>query len=246
MTRFSAARLAHWAGRSAICIGAAAMLSGTGPRATPPNIRSIGIIAALGDTCMFERVPDTAFEWIAPPRASFLEISDWGIDDEVTNTIAKQLGPHYRVQSIAIEHQDFDAWTHGSLARRIRELPIPETPVDAYLLVLRDWRHDAIGDTDHEVAGLGLYRRDRRAGRRLGAFASYRLVLLDANNGDLIASRSALLPDGRLPWLPAAASFWPRTPNDLNNGQRNLLKSDFIKLIDTTLPRALKQIGFAE
>jgi hypothetical protein len=233
--------------RAALCVGAAIMLSGANPKGSPPRIRSIGIIAALGDTCMFERVPDTAFEWIAPPLAGFLEVSDWNIDEEVTNAIAKQLGPRYRAQSIAIEHQDFDAWTYDSLARHIRELPIPETPVDAYLLVLRDWRHDAIGNTNHRLGGLGLYRRDRRGGsRRFGAFASYRLVLLDATSGDLIASRPALMPDGRLPWLPANASLWPRTQNDLSDIQRSTLRGDFLALIDQTLPRALKQIGFAE
>jgi hypothetical protein len=196
---------------------------------------------------MFERVPGTALDWIEPPQASFLEISDWNIDNEVTNTIAKQFKPPYRLQPIAIEHQDFDAWTYSSLARHIRELPIPETPVDAYLLVLRDWQRDGIGNTDHQVGGLGLYRHDRPGGlRRFGAFASYRLVLLDANTGDLIASHPAVLHDRRLPWLPASASLWPPTPNDLNADQRGMLKSDFIELIDHTLPRALKQMGFGE
>ena len=228
----------------ALCAGAAVLLSGAGPRATPPHIHSIGIIAALGDTCMFERVPDTNFEWIAPAGASFLEISDWGIDEDVTNAIAARLGRNYRVQSIAIEHQDFEAWTYYSLSRRIRELPIPETPVDAYLLVLRDWQHDGIGNTDHQVGGLGLYRRDRRGGRqRLGVFASYRLVLLDADKGNLIASRPAILPDGRLPWIAAHALLWPRTPNDLTYAQQAELRADFRTLVDSTLPSTLWKLG---
>jgi hypothetical protein len=193
---------------------------------------------------MFERIPDSDFQWIVPPIAGFLEISDWNIDDEVTNAIGKQLSPRYRVQPIVIEHQDFDAWTYHSLARHIRELPIPETPVDAYLLVLRDWRNDGIGNTDHQVGGLGLYRSDRRGGgHRLGVFASYRLVLLDANNGDVIASRPALLPDGRVPLLPASLSLWPHTPNDLTNAQQRKLQSDFRILIDSTLPLTLWKLG---
>lgn len=219
------------------------MPCGAAPLPSPEhNIHSIGIIAAIGDTCMFEHVPDTGFQWIAPPHASFLEISDWNIDDDVTNAIATLLGRRYRVQSIAIEHQDFDTWTYHSLARHIRELPIPETPVDAYLLVLRDWRHDAIGNTDHEVGGLGLYRRDGR-GSRFGVFVTYRLVLLDANNGNLIATRPALLPDGRLPWLRAGSALWPRTPNDLTDVQRQELRTDFLKLMDETLPHTLRQVG---
>jgi len=227
--------------RVAVCVAAVALLSGAGPKPLSPAIRSIGIIAALGDTCMFEDVPDVAFEWIKPPKAHFLEISDWGIDDEVTNTITKQLSPRYKVQSIAIEHQDFDAWTYESLARRIRELPIPETPVDAYLLVLRDWRHDAIGNTDHQLGGLGLYRRDRRGGAdRFGVYVSYRLVLLNAINGNLIASHPALSPDGRLPWLRAAPSLWPPNTNDPTDAQKHELQADFLRLIDATLPPTLR------
>jgi hypothetical protein len=233
--------------RAALCVCTVATLSGAGPKSSSPRIRSVGIIAALGDTCMFERVPDTGFDWIAPPSADFLEISDWNIDAEVTNSITKRLKRRYMVQSLAIEAQDFDTWTYASLARHIREMPIPETPVDAYLLILRDWRHDAIGNTDHQVGGLGFYRQDRSGrGRRFSVFAAYRLVLLDANSGYLIVSRPALLPDGRLPWLPVPASLWPRTPNDLTNAQRTMLKTDFIALIDMALPYVLNQIGFVQ
>lgn len=213
------------------------------PKAPLRNIKSIGVIAALGDTCMFERVPDKTFEWLAPPQANFLDINDWAIDEDVAGAIAKLLGPRYRVQTITIEHQDFDTWTYDSLSRYIRELPMPETPIDVYLLVLRDWRHDEIGGTNHQVGGLGLYRRDKSGGERLGAFASWRLVLADPDTGNIIASRPALLPDGRLPWLPAAPSLWPRTQNDLTDSQRRTLQSDFMKLIDQTLPGTLDRLG---
>ncbi|HEY3637791.1 MAG TPA: hypothetical protein VGK90_06530 [Rhizomicrobium sp.] len=193
---------------------------------------------------MFERVPDRPFEWIRPPEADFLEISDWGIDDNITNEIVKDLGAQFSVQSIAIAHQDFDAWTYTSLARRIRRLPIPETPVDAYLLVLRDWRHDSIGNTAHELGGLGLYRRTiRPESSQLGVFVSYRLVLLNPDDGRLIASVPALLPDGRLPSLPAGDSLWPPTSNDLTDIQRRELLEDFTTLTHSTLPLALRKLG---
>jgi hypothetical protein len=193
---------------------------------------------------MFEHVADAAFQWIAPPRASFLEISDWGIDDFVTRDLANLLGPRVRLQSIQFSQQDFDTWTYASLARNIRELPLPETPVDAYLLVLRDWRGDEIGNTGHQVGGLGLYRRDLHGGgERFGVFASYRLLLADPDTGGVIAEAAALLPNGRLPWLPEPRSLWPRTQNDLTPAQRDTLRSDFAKLIDETLPPTLKRLG---
>ena len=252
--------LARWvpafAGMTRFCLPAAAIaLLALGdvrgaiarvPAPTLAHVKSIGIIASIGDTCMFERVTASRFEWISPPQASFLEISDWGIDDTVTTEITKLLSARYKVQSIAIEHQDFDTWTWETLRRFIRELPVPEVPVDAYLLVLRDWRADGIGHSDHQVGGLGLYRRDLHdGGERLGAFASYRLVLMDAENGNLLATRPAIMPDGSLPRLHAARALWPRTQNDLNDTQRRELQTDFLELIGETLPNALGRIGLS-
>jgi hypothetical protein len=214
----------------------------------PPHeaIKSIGIIADLGDTCMFERVTNRPFEWIGPPKAGFLEISAWGIDDEITKAVTATLEPGYSVQAIAIEHQYFSTWTYQSLSRRIRELPVPEIPVDAYLLILRDWRADDIGRSDHQVSGLGLYRRDFAQGRaRYGIFASYRLVLLEPDRGEIIASRAALLPNGGLPWRPVSSSLWPRTQNHLSDTQGKTLHADFLTLIGASLPATLKELGFA-
>jgi hypothetical protein len=222
------------------------LLGAWAPKPPHIDIRSIGIIAAVGDTCMFEHVPERPFDWLRPPEASFLEISDWGIDDEVTKTIAATLGSAYRTQSIPIEHQDFDSWTYRSLTLRIRELPAPEIPVDAYLLVLRDWRADEIGRSTHQLGGLGLFRRDLPGGhKRQGVFASYRLVLMEPERGDIIASRPALLPNGHLPWLPTASALWPRTQNNLTDKQRETLQAKAVKLLEESVPATLKQLGFA-
>jgi len=230
--------------RVVLAILPALLLGAWFPTPAHTDIRSIGIIAAIGDSCMFEHVTDKPFEWIGPTNASFLEISDWGIDDEVTKTIAAVLAPAYRTQSIAIEHQDFDTWTHDSLQRRIHELPVPETPVDAYLLILREWQSDAIGGSDHQLGGLGFYRRDFPGGRhRYGLFASYRLVLMEPDRGVILASRVAVLPNGHLPWLPVSLPLWPRTQNDLTDMQRDTLHADLLKLIGASLPATLRQLG---
>ena len=193
---------------------------------------------------MFEQVSDRPFEWIGPPEASFLEISDWNIDDDVTKMITAALEPRYSVQAIAIEDQVFDTWTYDLLSRRVREMPVPETPVDAYLLVLRDWRADVIGGSVHQLGGLGIYRRDLpRGGKRVALFASYRLVLMEPEHGGILVSRAALLPDGRLPTLPVSSSLWPLTQNDLTDAQRKALQHDILQLLAESLPTTLRQMG---
>jgi hypothetical protein len=224
---------------------AAVLLGAWAPKPPHVDIKSVGIIAAVGDTCMFEHIRNARFEWIGSPEASFLEISDWGIDDTVAKAVTAALSPRYRVQLIAIEHQDFNTWTYNSLARRIRELPMPEIPVDAYLLILRDWRGDEIGNSDHQLAGLGVYRRDLLHGARNGVFASYRLVLMEPDQGRIVASRAALLPNGHLPCLPVSSALWAPTQNDLSAGQKRKLQADFLALIDETLPDTLGRIGLS-
>ena len=213
------------------------------PKAAHREIRSIGVIAAVGDICMFEHVTDSSLDWIRTPQATFLEISDWGLDDVITAEITKLLGAHYRLQPIAIEHQNFDTWTWNSLRRHIRELPIPEKPVDAYLLVLRNWHRDEIGGSTHPIVGLGLYHRDVKGGfERVAVFASYRLALLDPDTGNVIAERAAILPGNHIPWLPASATLWPRTQNELTKAQRQELDAEIKKLIGASLPSVLREL----
>lgn len=222
------------------------LLSAWAPRPAHLHIRSIGIIAAVGDTCMFAHVTDGTFEEIGPPDADFLEISDWGIDDEVARTIAAALAPRYSVQPITVVHQEFDTWTYELLARHVHELPLPDTAVDAYLLILRDWQADSIGGSDHQLGGLGMYRRDLpHGGKRVAVFASYTLVLAEPRRGAIIASRPATLPDGRFPSLPASSSLWPRTANNLSDKQRGKLRADFLLLIGKSVPGTLRQLGLA-
>jgi hypothetical protein len=216
--------------------------TGTVPPPERAQIKSIGIIAAIGDTCMFERIHRGLADAVNPPQASFLEISDWGLDDHVAQLTSTLLGKRLQMQTITFEHQDFDTWTYARLARHIRELPEPETPIDAYLLILRDWRADEIGHSDSELAGMGVYQSDGGPAFRLGVFAAYRLVLLDARDGSLMATRSALSPSGKLPWMPAQRLLWPHTQNDLSPAQGTMLQADFTRLIDQSLPRTLEQV----
>ena len=226
-------------------------LSGAGPQtqALPAHtkIRTVGIISAIGDTLMFERVSNSWYEWIGPPATSFLEITDWGLDDFVDREATAALSKHFAVKPVSYAEADFDTWSWSSLVRRLRELPLPVDDIDAYVVILRDWRGDEIGNSVHQIAGLGVYRRDySRRPPRLGVFASYRIAIVDAHSYDILASREALMPDGHLPWAAVAQSLWPRTQNDLTDAQRTALQVDLNKLIDETLKSTLRQLALAE
>ncbi|MGD0189285.1 MAG: hypothetical protein ABSD74_00935 [Rhizomicrobium sp.] len=189
---------------------------------------------------MFERVGKSPLEWAGPPRTSFLEISDWGLDDAVMGEATAVLSKRFAVKQVTYEEADFDTWTWDSLSRDIRALPLPVDDIDAYVVILRDWRGDEIGHSVHQLGGLGLYRRDGTGGPRLGAFAAYRIAIIDARSGEIMASRPVLTQIGQLPRLPVAPSIWPNTQNDVTDAQRTMLQTCLRRLIDATLPPTLK------
>jgi len=235
----------------AVLVAAFALLGAANTQSLSPSaradIKTIGIISVLGSTFMFEDASESTFNWLRPPKANFLEISDWGIDDLVTQTIAKAVAKRFVEKPVSFEPADFNTWTYDDLAHHIRDFEDPDPDIDAYVVIVRDWRSDTIDASGHRFAGLGFYRRDQAARKtQFGIFAAYRIVLLDAHDGHVIASRAALLPDGTLPWTAADASLWPKTQNDLTDAQRAVLQSDIRKLITATLLPTLHQLKLTE
>jgi hypothetical protein len=223
-------------------------LSASGPymgSLSPPDlarIRTVAIISAVGQSFAFEQVHPSAFEWFAPPDTRYLEISDWKIDDDVTREVTAMLPARVTVKKVYFQRADFGTWNYALLRKHIFELN-GDPGIDAYILVLRDWHYDAIGHSVHDLQGLGLYRRDSAADKTPeGVYASYRIVVIDANTGAIFASREAAMPDGSLPWMETPASLWPKTPNDLTPAQQKALSADLTLLIGKTLPRTLAGI----
>jgi len=212
---------------------------------SPPDlakIRTVAIISAVGQTFSFERVRAGTFEWLGSPDTTYLEISDWKIDDAVTKDIEAALSKRITVKPSRFDRGNFSTWNYASLRQQIFLLN-DDPNIDAYILVLRDWHWDSIGDSVHDLQGLGLYRRDRAGGAQSNAvFASYRIVVVDAHTGATYASREVTTADSRLPTANVPPTTWPRTQNDLTDAQRKLLQFDITRIVTSTLPRTLAEM----
>jgi hypothetical protein len=209
------------------------------------HVKTVAIISVIGHSFLFQHVRDTSLEWLGPPDSHFLEISDWALDPQVTRETTAALAKHFAIKAIAFEPADFSTWNAFLLRRTTLDLNA-DPAIDAYVMILRDWRPDEIGGSVHALGGLGLYRRDFAHGpAKFGVFASYRVVVVDALTGAIIASRAAAMRDGSLPWSPAAPSLWPQTPNDLTDAQRAILDTNVTALIEATLPRTLAEMGLS-
>jgi len=224
---------------------AALMLCGAGPytnRLSPQDLRhihTVAVIPALGATFLFQHVRDTPFEWLGPPDSHFLEISDWGMDARIGRTVTDALGTRFAVKPVAFASANFSGWNDDILKRSTLDLNV-DPAIDAYVLILRDWCPDTVGYSVHALGGLGLYRRDGNS-PRYGVFACYRVVVVDALTGDIVASRAAKTAAGELPWISADPSMWPKTSNDLSAAQRVALANVETGLIDDTLLKTLQQ-----
>jgi hypothetical protein len=230
---------------------AALLLSAGGPYTTrlspldTRTIKTVAVISALGNTFLFEHVSAKDFEWLGPPDSRFLEVSDWAIDPLIEKAATAALAKRFTVKPIVFRPADFSTWDYSNLKSAALGLN-GDPAIDAYVLILRDWRPDEIGYGVHGLGGLGLYRKDRSSGHpKLGVFASYRIVVVDALTGDTIASHTALLPGDKLPWLPEDAALWPKTPNDLTEPQRAALAAAETKLIEATLLPTLSAMRLA-
>ncbi len=226
-----------------LMLGAAGPYSGRLSVADLRHIKTVAIISAVGHSFLFQHVSDKPLEWLGPPDSRFLEISDWALDTRVTREATAALARQFAIKPLVYEPANFSTWDVSLLRRAAFDLN-SDPSIDAYVLILRDWRPDEIGASVHALGGLGLYRRDG-GHAKFGVFASYRIAVVDAITGDTIASRAALMPNHALPFLPADAALWPKTPNDLTDAQRATLQADETKLIDVTLLRTLAQMNLA-
>lgn len=228
---------------AALALGAAGPYSGRLSTDDLKHIKTVAIISAIGRSFLFQHVRDAPFEWLGPPDSHFLEISDWALDPLIMRDVTAALTSHFAIKPVAFEPANFSTWDVSLLRRDTLDLNA-DPAIDAYVMILRDWRGDEIGHSVHALGGLGLYRRDGRK-PKYAVFASYRIVVVDANTGTVIASRAALTRDGHLPLLIADPKLWPQTPNDLSDAQRAILEADVTALIAATLPQTLARMNLA-
>jgi len=102
------------------------------PTPTLAHVKSIGSSRRFGDTCMFERVPASRFEWIALRRRASSKSPIGASDDTVTAEITKPLRA-LQGSKRPIEHQDFEP-DLGDAAPAHPRIAHSGSPVDAYLL----------------------------------------------------------------------------------------------------------------
>lgn len=166
------------------------------------NIKTIGIVSALGDKLHHVYVGSTAF---TNEQAS-ADMSDWKVDDLVIAEFKAALGARYDVRAMTYNKEDFvPGWREFpadevfDVESRIKTAqPADGSPgYDAYLVIRNVRSVDPVSLTNQNVYGPGLYRRHGLFGGNLDAvFIACIVTLIDGRTGKDIDHIGFAIPGG--------------------------------------------------
>ncbi len=229
----------------------------------PPDrlaeIKTIGVISAIGDRLTFETIGASVFG-----NVEVTEPVEWGIDQDVAGRIAAALPKRYTIAPVSYDAAAFDkiAWADESApaagfrdtARRrvedvLRAAASPQG-LDAYIVVTKATSAYAGG---HQILrGLGLVRGEGAATHALAAYAIYDLSLIDGSKHVVIGRARASLPRAtgfRLvqgAYREVGDALWAPSLAALPAPQQRRLRQTLLELIDQSIPLALAALGLTE
>lgn len=210
-------------------------------------VRNVAVISRLSDTITLYHtrpsVPVTV--WRGYPR-SYL-VPDFTIDARVEKTIASAIASRFTVVALPSGYadSDFSTWEERSIGGKVRALP-QRPDIDAYVVVCQDESSIEMGSF-LTSRGLVLYHRWRPIGKDLvGLLGFYRLMIVDARTGEIIAGRHGGIETDI--FHPSTArkeidnSYWPGE-NALPSGEQiPALREAFYNFMDESLLWTLEDL----
>jgi hypothetical protein len=218
------------------------------------QIRTVGVVSALGDTVYIKKIGLLVFQ----NEQSTMSLAGTGIDDDVETAVIERLPRRMRAMRVpadraAIQHPPaniFEALEGGDVSASVLAAARPPEPVDAYLVALRATTGDTLGQTNQQLHGLGIYHRS--GGRSIHAlYAAYALHLIDARQPRVLGTGLGLVPaktpmlklnTGVAPTRPTSANIPGSNPAALPEATRQQLANDFKALIRSGLPHAIENL----
>lgn len=176
------------------------------------------------------------------------------MDDHVRDLVTAKLQGRYQIVPVGYSPADvvadtsFEEAAFGStsaIAGRVRKV-IPAGQVDAVVFIAPQIIQPAPG-TIEKLEGIGLYNRATNY-RGAAVYAAYRIVVLDGNTFEPLASAQGTVPPtgfyrttipfARMPWR------WTGAPwADLTAAQRDDMRRALLDLLDRSMNRALADVS---
>jgi hypothetical protein len=165
------------------------------------NIKTIGVIAALGDTLYNVRVGSTAFG----NARDTMDVADWKLDAFVTAETTQLLSGRFEIKPVTYDRADFTpkpsewrGWSELDVEDVIgRAKPSDGVAVDAYLVVHNQILNDMFAVTNQRFYAAGLHHRSGLFGDTMqGIFVAAMVVLVDARTRKEIDRSVLVVPGG--------------------------------------------------
>ncbi|NOT42487.1 MAG: hypothetical protein HOP13_18575 [Alphaproteobacteria bacterium] len=158
------------------------------------NVRTIGVVSAIGDDLNHIYVGTTAFS----NEESSESIADWQIDEFVVKSFGAQLAGRYQVQPVTYTKADFFPETSGIFVRADLDvegrIKLVTPALDAYIVVRNSVNDDYVMRTNQHLRGIGFYQRGFLGKRTDAIFASCVVSLVDGRTAKEIDSIVLMVP----------------------------------------------------
>jgi hypothetical protein len=205
------------------------------------NIHTVAVVTTIGDTFTYARVGPTVF---GVNDQKTMPITDWGIDQAITDQIQTLLAPRFAFKSIDVKAMNA-ALNPGTY---LRSLP-PDSGIDAYILVTEGSLQ--LAGTPWLIRGLGLYDQDGMFTDIFGYYAAYEITVFDAKTFKRIDGGRSRTDNGGFlsywpPLAPADKSDWTGAPELVTDHQRQDSKVAIEALVQQTIPHALRDSGLLD
>lgn len=235
----------------ALCVSAA--IGRADNAAKLANVKTIGVVSALGDTLYNVRIGSTAFT----NARSTVEVADWKLDEFVITEAAAQLAGRFATNPVTYDRADFtpapSEW-RGHSELDVEEVmgrakPADGAAIDAYLVLHNIVLGDVFALTNQNFYAAGLHHRVGLFGDTMdGIFIAAMLTLVDARTGKKIDSSVFVIPGGESLFVnfTPAHRVLKEPPWDENfvmtPEQRDRAQAEFKSLISEALTRSLRRI----
>lgn len=210
------------------------------------DIKSIAIISAIGDSITFARVGSLDFH----AGAQSLSISNWNVDDQVEQDVAKKLGNRFKIIHVAYDRPSFAQEVVHTLT--LEEPPIRDlvsrlsAPVDAYLVISKRGTNST-----HEYLNLtgGINVLEQTSMFRKPVYALCVLIeiqLIDSKTNETVARDEIVIKPGVRYDDPANQldpSLWPADGTHLTEFQSSELRKQATGKLILAIDNSLTAMG---
>ncbi|MBV8978509.1 MAG: hypothetical protein JO261_03325 [Alphaproteobacteria bacterium] len=210
------------------------------------NTRTVAVLSVLGDRLYFVN-PGNAF--VTRTEANALAPSDWQVDAEAEKIVANSLAGRFVVKNIPLQS--------AALSQTVAKHSDPALPVDlprsgsidAYVLITK------ADVAEHLFPGIGLRHTTPVFNHETAVYADYAVAIVNARTLRQVAIYFVKIGEEAVPCLVARKfpsglpectvdeSLWPKTPEPLTPDAAATIREKLSKILSTTLPESLLQLG---